>query len=100
MMLKRFQKAGHRPIALIGGGTGLIGDPRGRTSERSLNEAHVVQSYAKSIEQQLAKLLDFEHGTNAAVARNNHDWLVSLSLIECLRDTGKHSTINYMLAKD
>jgi len=100
MMLKRFQKAGHRPIALIGGGTGMIGDPSGRTSERSLNEAHVVQSYAKSIEQQLAKLLDFENGTNAAVARNNHDWLGSLSLIEFLRDTGKHFTINYMLAKD
>ncbi len=100
MMLKRFQKAGHRPIALIGGGTGMIGDPSGRTSERSLNEANVVQSYAVKIQQQLAKLLDFENGSNAAIARNNHDWLGSLSLIEFLRDTGKHFTINYMLAKD
>ena len=100
MMLKRFQKAGHRPIALIGGGTGMIGDPSGRTSERSLNEASVVEGYAKSIQNQLAKLLNFESGENAAVARNNHDWLANLSLIDFLRDTGKHFTVNYMLAKD
>lgn len=100
MMLKRFQKAGHRPIALIGGGTGMIGDPSGRTSERSLNEADVVQGYAKSIRNQLGKLLDFESGENGAIARNNHDWLANLSLIDFLRDTGKHFTVNYMLAKD
>lgn len=99
-MLKRFQKAGHRPIALIGGGTGMIGDPSGRSSERSLNEAEVVHGFAESIKQQLGGILDFEKGENAAVARNNHDWLAGLSLIEFLRDAGKHFTVNYMLAKD
>src|SRR5690625_4085665 len=99
-MLKRFQKAGHRPIALIGGGTGMIGDPSGRTSERSLNEENVVHGFTESIRNQLASILDFDEGKNAAVARNNYDWLANLSLIDFLRDTGKHFTVNYMLAKD
>ena len=99
-MLKRFQKAGHRPIALIGGGTGMIGDPSGRSVERSLNTAEVVQGFAEGIRIQLGRLLNFEEGDNAAVARNNHDWLSGLTLIEFLRDAGKHFTVNYMLAKD
>lgn len=99
-MLKRFQQAGHRPIALIGGGTGMIGDPSGRSEERSLNEASVVQGFADSIRTQLGKILNFEEGDNAAVARNNHDWLSGLTLIEFLRDAGKYFTVNYMLAKD
>lgn len=99
-MLKRFQEAGHRPLALIGGGTGMIGDPSGRTAERSLNEADVVKGFAESIKQQLGRVLDFEQGSNAAVARNNHDWLSNLTLIDFLRDAGKHFTVNYMLAKD
>src|SRR5699024_2238011 len=99
-MLKRFQQAGHRPIAIIGGGTGMIGDPSGRSEERSLNEASVVQGFADSIRTQLGKILNFEEGDNAAVARNNHDWLSGLTLIEFLRDAGKHFTVNYMLAKD
>ncbi|HLQ96211.1 MAG TPA: tyrosine--tRNA ligase [Pseudogracilibacillus sp.] len=99
-MLKRFQEAGHRPIALIGGGTGMIGDPSGRTAERSLNEADVVKGFAESIKQQLGRVLEFEQGSNAAVARNNHDWLSNLTLIDFLRDAGKHFTVNYMLAKD
>src|SRR5690625_4799377 len=73
-MLKRFQKASHRPIALIGGGTGMIGDPSGRTSERSLNAEEVVHRYAESIRKQLASLLDFDNNENGAIARNNHDW--------------------------
>src|SRR5699024_1685906 len=100
MMLKRFQEAGHRPIALIGGGTGMIGDPSGRSSERSLNEEEVVHGYAAGIRQQLAGLLDFDDEENGATARNNHDWLADLSFIEFLRDVGKHFTVNYMLAKD
>src|SRR5690625_3573351 len=96
-MLKRFQQAGHRPIALIGGGTGMIGDPSGRSEERSLNEASVVQGFADSIRTQLGKILNFEEGDNAAVARNNHDWLSGLTLIEFLRDAGKYFTVNYML---
>lgn len=99
-MLKRFQKAGHRPIALIGGGTGMIGDPSGRSDERSLNEAAVVKGYSEKIKQQLAKLLDFDNGSNAAVARNNHDWLASMTVIDFLRDAGKHFGINYMLGKE
>src|SRR5699024_6850550 len=88
-MLKRFQLAGHRPIALIGGGTGMIGDPSGRTSERSLNAAEVVHGFAVSLEAQLANLLEFEQGENAAVARNNHDWLSDITVIDFLRDVGK-----------
>lgn len=99
-MLKRFQQAGHRPIALIGGGTGMIGDPSGRTSERSLNTAQVVKGYSEKIEQQLAKLLNFDNGENAAVARNNHEWLAKMTIIDFLRDAGKHFGINYMLAKE
>ncbi|HEY4600190.1 MAG TPA: tyrosine--tRNA ligase [Cerasibacillus sp.] len=99
-MLKRFQKAGHRPIALIGGGTGMIGDPSGRSTERSLNEAEVVHGYAEKIKQQIGRLVDFDQGENPVVARNNHDWLADLTFIEVLRDVGKHFTVNYMLAKD
>lgn len=100
LMLKRFQLAGHRPIALIGGGTGMIGDPSGRSNERQLNDEETVNYFSKQLEQQLAKILDFEKGKNAAVARNNAEWLGSLSLIEFLRDTGKYFGVNYMLAKD
>ncbi|WP_082233575.1 tyrosine--tRNA ligase [Halobacillus massiliensis] len=100
LMLKRFQLAGHRPIALVGGGTGMIGDPSGRSAERQLNSAEVVLGYSDSIKKQLAKLLDFDQGENAAVARNNHEWLSEMTIIDFLRDTGKHFGINYMLAKD
>ncbi|MGY0694773.1 tyrosine--tRNA ligase [Virgibacillus sp. FSP13] len=100
LMLKRFQKAGHKPIALIGGGTGMIGDPSGRSTERSLNDAAVVKGFSEKIKQQLAHILDFDHGENAAVARNNHDWLASMTIIDFLRDAGKHFGINYMLAKE
>lgn len=99
-MLKRFQQAGHRPIALIGGGTGMIGDPSGRTSERSLNTTDVVKGYTEKIRQQLSGLLDFEAGENAALARNNADWLSEITIIDFLRDIGKHFGVNYMLAKE
>lgn len=99
-LLKRFQLAGHRPIALIGGGTGMIGDPSGRNEERSLNTTETVHYFANSLRNQLATMLNFDEGDNAAVARNNHDWLSNLTFIEFLRDVGKHFTVNYMLAKD
>ncbi|HLS60111.1 MAG TPA: tyrosine--tRNA ligase [Virgibacillus sp.] len=99
-MLKRFQKAGHQPIALIGGGTGMIGDPSGRDSERSLNTADTVKGFSDKLEQQLGQLLQFDDGENAVKARNNHDWLSSMTIIDFLRDTGKHFGVNYMLAKD
>jgi len=99
-ILKRFQRAGHKPIALIGGGTGMIGDPSGRNTERSLNTTDTVHHFANSLRDQLATMLDFDEGSNAARARNNHDWLANLTFIEFLRDIGKHFTVNYMLAKD
>lgn len=99
-MLKRFQQAGHRPIALIGGGTGMIGDPSGRTSERTLNDESIVHGYTESIRKQLAGLLNFEAEENAAIARDNNDWLSKVTIIDFLRDAGKHFTVNYMLAKD
>ncbi|WP_186578426.1 tyrosine--tRNA ligase [Aquibacillus kalidii] len=100
LMLKRFQQAGHRPIALIGGGTGMIGDPSGRSTERQLNDLATVQHFSDRIKEQLAKILNFDEGENAAVARNNFEWLSKMTIIDFLRDTGKHFGINYMLAKD
>ncbi|SFG49244.1 tyrosyl-tRNA synthetase [Halobacillus alkaliphilus] len=100
LMLKRFQQAGHRPIALVGGGTGMIGDPSGRSSERQLNEASVVHEYSEKIKGQLAKILNFDEGENAAVARNNFEWLSEMTIIDFLRDTGKHFGVNYMLSKE
>lgn len=99
-MLRRFQEAGHRPIALIGGGTGMIGDPSGRTSERSLNTTEVVHGFSESLRNQLATLLDFGEGAGKVRSRNNHDWLANMSVIDFLRDAGKHFGVNYMLAKD
>ncbi|QDP40888.1 tyrosine--tRNA ligase [Radiobacillus deserti] len=100
LMLKRFQQAGHRPVALIGGGTGMIGDPSGRSTERQLNDLQTVQHFSDRIKEQLASILNFDEGENAAVARNNYEWLSQMSVIDFLRDTGKHFGINYMLAKD
>ena len=99
MGLVHLQRAGHRPIALVGGGTGMIGDPSGRSSERTLQTMATIAENADAIRQQLAKFLDFE-GPNAAKLLNNADWLAKLSLLDFLRDTGKHFSINYMLAKD
>jgi tyrosyl-tRNA synthetase len=100
LMLKRFQESGHRPIALIGGGTGLIGDPSGRSTERQLNSVDIVKGYSDSIKEQLASILHFDASESGAVARNNYEWLSSLTVIEFLRDIGKHFGINYMLGKD
>ena len=99
MGLVHLQRAGHRPIALVGGGTGMIGDPSGRSSERSLLDIATIEANVVGIQGQLEKFLSFE-GSNAAKLVNNIDWLGKLSLMEFLRDTGKHFTVNYMLAKD
>lgn len=102
-MLKRFQKAGHKPIALIGGGTGMIGDPSGRDSERSLNTEETVNGFAKSLENQIKKILRVEESTDdeaPIVTRNNSDWLGKTTVIDFLRDAGKHFSVNYMLAKE
>ncbi|MDX8367503.1 tyrosine--tRNA ligase [Cytobacillus sp. IB215665] len=100
LVLKRFQLAGHQPIALVGGGTGLIGDPSGRSSERSLNTEDVVIEWSNRIKQQLSRFLDFESGENKALLANNFDWIGKLDVVSFLRDVGKNFGINYMLAKD
>jgi tyrosyl-tRNA synthetase len=98
-MLRRFQLAGYKPIALVGGATGLVGDPSGRSAERSLNEADLVADWVERIREQLAGFLDFT-GKNAAIMANNLDWTAPVSAIEFLRDIGKHFSVNQMLAKD
>jgi tyrosyl-tRNA synthetase len=100
LILKRFQNAGHQPIALVGGGTGLIGDPSGKKSERTLNTEEIVASFSDKIKGQLSRLLDFEKEGNPATVVNNYDWLKDLNVIGFLRDVGKNFGLNYMLAKD
>jgi tyrosyl-tRNA synthetase len=98
--LLRFQRFGGRPIALVGGGTGMIGDPSGRSSERNLLDRETLERNVVAMRGQLERFLDFSPGTGGAVMVNNLDWLGELRLIDFLRDTGKHFTIPYMLAKD
>jgi tyrosyl-tRNA synthetase len=100
LALRRMQLAGHRPIAVVGGGTGLIGDPSGKSSERSLLSREQVSANADGIKAQLAGLLDFSAGPTAAVLVNNAEWLSSMSAMEFLRDVGKHFTVNAMLARE
>jgi tyrosyl-tRNA synthetase len=99
MGLVHLQRAGHRPIALVGGGTGMIGDPSGRSSERTLQDRDTVLANTAGIRAQLARFLDFD-GPRGAQLVDNAEWLERLSLLEFLRDTGKHFSVNYMLAKD
>ena len=99
MGLAHLQRAGHRPIALVGGGTGMIGDPSGRASERQLNSLEVVEENVRGIRHQLERFLDFS-GSHGALMRNNSEWLMNLGAIEFMRDVGKHFTVNYMTAKD
>jgi tyrosyl-tRNA synthetase len=99
LALARLQRAGHRPIALVGGGTGMIGDPSGKTRERQLLTRAMVEENVEGLRHQLARFLDFG-GANPARLIDNHDWLGTVGLIEFLRDVGKHFTVNYMLAKE
>ncbi|MFZ9222782.1 MAG: tyrosine--tRNA ligase [Candidatus Nanopelagicaceae bacterium] len=100
VVMRRLQLAGHRPIPLVGGATGLVGDPSGRNSERTLNEEAVVATWVERIRAQLSGFLDFEKGTNKAVLANNLDWTAPLSALNFLRDIGKHFSVNQMLSKD
>jgi tyrosyl-tRNA synthetase len=100
MGLARFQRFGHTPIALAGGGTGLIGDPSGKTSERQLLSKAQVETNVEAIKAQMARFLDFGAAGNAARMVNNADWLAPMPLMDFLRDVGKHLTVNYMMAKD
>ena len=101
MMLKHFQRAGHRPIALVGGATGMIGDPSMKSQERKLIDEETLRHNQEAIKRQLAKFLDFDSDApNAAVLVNNYDWMKNFSFLEFIRDIGKHITVNYMMAKD
>jgi len=99
MMLRRFQQAGHRPVALVGGATGMIGDPSGKTDERQLLSKDVLQANVDGIRKQLGHFLDFT-GSNAAILVNNLDWMHGFSFLDFLRDVGKNFPINVMLTKD
>jgi tyrosyl-tRNA synthetase len=100
MALARFQRAGHTPIAIVGGGTGLIGDPSGKSQERQLLTMAQVEENVAGIRVQLERFLDFTRAPNAARIVNNADWLVPMPLMTFLRDVGKHFTVNYMLQKE
>src|ERR1035437_1300898 len=99
MGLVHLQRYGHRPIALVGGGTGMIGDPSGKSAERTLQTRDQIEGHARGIREQLGRFLDFD-GARGAVMQDNAEWLLSLGAVEFMRDVGKHFTVNYMLAKD
>ncbi|MFK8288316.1 tyrosine--tRNA ligase [Capnocytophaga canimorsus] len=101
MMLKHFQNCGHRPYALVGGATGMVGDPSGKSVERNLLTNEVLEHNIAGIKKQLAKFLDFEStAENRAILVNNYDWMKDFSFLNFIRDIGKHITVNYMMAKD
>lgn len=101
LLLVHFQKAGHKPIALVGGATGMVGDPSGKNEERNLLSEEVLQKNVAGVKAQLEKFLDFNPALpNAAEMANNYDWFKTISFIDFLRDAGKHITVNYMMAKD
>ncbi len=100
LVLRRFQLAGHRPLVLLGGATGLIGDPSGKSAERNLNDKEVVDGYVERFRGQVSQFLDFSAKETGARIVNNYDWIGSLSTIGYLREVGKHFTVNWMLAKD
>ena len=97
--MRRLQLAGHHPVALVGGATGMIGDPSFKDTERSLQTTDTVAQWSESIKQQLSRFLSFE-GDNAAVVVNNYDWFANMNVLEFLRDVGKYYTINYMMSKE
>lgn len=101
MLLKHFQLSGHKPMALIGGATGMIGDPSGKSAERNLLDETTLRQNQEAIKEQLSRFLDFKSDApNAAVLVNNYDWMKEFSFLSFIRDVGKHITVNYMMAKD
>ncbi len=101
MLLAHYQRAGHKPFALVGGATGMIGDPSGKSNERNLLDEKTLRHNQEAIKSQLSRFLDFESDTpNVAVLVNNYDWMKDFSFLEFIRDVGKHITVNYMMAKD
>lgn len=100
LTLRRFQQNGHVPIALVGGGTGMIGDPSFKDAERQLNTLDTVQTWSQRIKDQLSRFIDFDNRENPAIIENNYNWLGELKMIDFLRDVGKNFTINYMMSKE
>ena len=101
MMLRHFQLAGHKPFALLGGATGMIGDPSGKSEERNLLDEGTLRANQEALKAQLSKFLDFDgKADNAAILVNNYDWMKNFSFLDFIRDVGKHITVNYMMAKD
>ncbi len=100
MTLIHFQRAGHKPFALVGGATGMVGDPSGKSAERNLLSEEVLSHNVQCLETQLKKFLDFDCGANSAVMVNNYDWFKKFNFLDFIRDVGKHITVNYMMAKD
>jgi tyrosyl-tRNA synthetase len=100
MTLVHFQQCGHKPIALVGGATGMVGDPSGKSEERNLLDEKTIQHNLEGIKEQLSKFLDFNAKENPAEIVNNYDWFKNMTFLEFIRDVGKHITVNYMLAKD
>ncbi|MBU3822097.1 tyrosine--tRNA ligase [Flavobacteriaceae bacterium XHP0103] len=101
MLLAHYQRCGHKPVALVGGATGMIGDPSGKSAERNLLDEKTLRHNQEAIKKQLSHFLDFEsNADNAALLVNNYDWMKNFSFLEFIRDVGKHITVNYMMAKD
>src|SRR3954468_7192101 len=101
LLLVHLQKAGHKPVALVGGATGMVGDPSGKSEERNLLSEDTLLKNQEGVKKQLEKFLDFDAAkSNAAVMVNNYDWFKEMLFLEFIRDVGKHITVNYMMAKD
>lgn len=100
MMLVHFQRSGHKPYALVGGATGMIGDPSGKSAERNLLSEEILKANQEGVRKQLEQFLDFECGENSAEIVNNYDWFREMDVLSFLRDVGKHLTVNYMMAKE
>ena len=100
LALRRFQQAGHRPVALVGGATGMIGDPSFKTKERKLNTLDTTRAWTDKIRAQVSRFVDFDCGENSAVVVNNYDWTASLDVLTFLRDVGKHFSVNSMVQKE
>jgi tyrosyl-tRNA synthetase len=101
MLLAHFQRCGHKPLALVGGATGMIGDPSGKSAERNLLDENTLRHNQEALQKQLAHFLEFDTpNANAALMVNNYDWMKDVSFLEFIRDVGKHISVNYMMSKD
>src|SRR5690606_20260057 len=100
MTLVHFQRAGHKPFALVGGATGMVGDPSGKSAERNLLDTETLNRNVEGIKNQLMRFLDFDSGDTSAEMVNNYDWFENMNFLDFIRDVGKHITVNYMMAKE